>query len=94
MSVYLAIGFIAAFLFPFPFSLVAVIGGFIIINFLRTRRTLKRMGMNTREFFDSIRSASANPYGYSPLRYYCMVCDNEHREIACPKCGSKMKKVG
>jgi len=23
-----------------------------------------------------------------------MKCGNEHREIACPKCGSKMKKVG
>ncbi|HZD36692.1 MAG TPA: hypothetical protein VE130_15920 [Nitrososphaeraceae archaeon] len=91
---YMLIGFIAAFFFPFPFSLVAVVGAFIIINFLITRRALKRMGMNTKQFLDSIRSASANPYGYRPLRYYCMACGNPHREITCPKCGSKMKKVG
>jgi DNA-directed RNA polymerase subunit RPC12/RpoP len=29
-----------------------------------------------------------------PLKYYCMICGKEHREIACPYCGSKMKRVG
>ena len=28
------------------------------------------------------------------LKYYCMSCGKEHREITCPYCGSKMKKVG
>jgi hypothetical protein len=30
----------------------------------------------------------------SSVYYYCMKCSNEHKEIACPKCGSKMKNVG
>ena len=30
----------------------------------------------------------------SSLRYYCMSCGNKHNEIACPKCGSKMKRIG
>ena len=28
------------------------------------------------------------------LNYYCMTCGTKHREAACPKCGSKMKRVG
>lgn len=30
----------------------------------------------------------------SLLKYYCMVCGTQHKEAACPKCGSKMKRVG
>jgi hypothetical protein len=29
-----------------------------------------------------------------PLKYYCMSCEKEHREIACPNYGSKMKRIG
>jgi rubrerythrin len=32
--------------------------------------------------------------GGEKLRYYCMNCGTEHNQLACPKCGSKMKKVG
>ena len=28
------------------------------------------------------------------LNYYCMGCGTKHKEAACPKCGSKMKRVG
>jgi len=28
------------------------------------------------------------------LKYYCMSCGTQHKGIECPKCGSKMKKVG
>ena len=27
--------------------------------------------------------------GSGPLKYYCMSCGTEHKEIVCPKCGSK-----
>jgi len=30
----------------------------------------------------------------SALKYYCISCGTQHKEIACPSCGSKMKKVG
>ena len=26
--------------------------------------------------------------------YYCMNCGTKHNQAACPKCGSKMKRVG
>lgn len=28
------------------------------------------------------------------LNYYCMNCGAQHNQLACPKCGSKMKRVG
>jgi Zn finger protein HypA/HybF involved in hydrogenase expression len=50
------------------------------------------MGMsNIRQMFNSF---SAPQMGYQPLKYYCMSCGNEHRETSCPKCGSKMIRVG
>ena len=98
MSIYIAIGFISALLLPFPVSLVAAIGGFMLVNFLRTRLMMKKMGISMKGLFGSLRSSSdtSSPSmsGYNPIRYYCMSCGNEHREIACPKCGSKMKRVG
>jgi rubrerythrin len=33
-------------------------------------------------------------FGDNSLKYYCMSCGTKHREVACPKCGSKMKRVG
>jgi hypothetical protein len=98
MTVYIVLGFVAALIFPFPLSLVAALGGFMVVNFLRTRFMLKKMGISMKGLFGSIRSTGISPssstFGYNPIRYYCMSCGNEHKEIACPKCGSKMKKVG
>jgi rubrerythrin len=48
-----------------------------------------------RGFIKSLfRSPSSSMDSNTSVRYYCMSCGNEHREIACPKCGSKMKRVG
>ena len=33
-------------------------------------------------------------FGDNSLNYYCMSCGTKHKEAACPKCGSKMKRVG
>ncbi len=32
--------------------------------------------------------------GGSSLKYYCINCGTQHNQAACPKCGSKMKRVG
>lgn len=55
---------------------------------------MKRFGGTggIRDLFGSFSSAFNDQY--RPLKYYCMNCGNEHREIACPNCGSKMKRVG
>jgi hypothetical protein len=28
------------------------------------------------------------------LKYYCMSCGTQHKQATCPKCGSKMKRIG
>lgn len=32
--------------------------------------------------------------GSGKLKYFCMSCGTQHDQLACPKCGSKMKRVG
>jgi hypothetical protein len=75
---------------PFPISLVAIIGVFILLNFYMRKRMMRRMGMG---MFGSMSSSSMFSYDNS-LKYYCMSCGTKHKQAACPKCGSKMKRVG
>jgi len=76
-------------------DVIGCIAAFLLLNFIRARRMLKRAGVkNIKELFKSL-SASSSTYGeYSPIKYYCMSCSKEHKEIACPNCSSKMKRVG
>ena len=102
LGVFIAIGFIIIYLFEFPLDLIMLIIAFIIINIYKTRIMLKKLGIlnegngkDIRGFIKSLfRSPSSSMDGNTSVRYYCMSCGNEHREIACPKCGSKMKRVG
>jgi hypothetical protein len=55
---------------------------------------LKKDGVDIKGLFRSFSSASMGGGQYSPVKYYCMSCGKEHKEIACPNCGSKMKRVG
>jgi hypothetical protein len=55
MGIYIAIGVAMALVLPFPFSLVGALGAFLLLNFIRTRRMLKRAGVkNMKEFFKSL----------------------------------------
>jgi hypothetical protein len=77
----------------FPYDLISVIVLFVIINLWRGRNLMKKYcGINGIKDILSLSSSQNN--GYVPLRYYCMSCGKEHREIARPNCGSKMKRVG
>jgi len=49
------------------------------------KRALKKMGLSGSSMFGG--------YG-SSLSYYCMSCGTKHNQAACPRCGSKMKRVG
>jgi rubrerythrin len=49
--------------------------------------------MRGRGVFSSMSSSSPMTEDNS-LKYYCMSCGTQHKEISCPNCGSKMKKVG
>ena len=93
-GIYLGIGLILVFLLPSPYDLISVFGLFILVNLLRMRSMMKRYGgmAGIKDLFSSLSSSmSGNNQG---LKYYCMSCGKEHREIACPNCGSKMKRVG
>ena len=90
----MSIGAVIALVLPFPVSLLVALGAFVLLNFIRTRRMLKRAGVDIGGLFRSFSSASMGGGQYSPVKYYCMSCGKEHKEIACPNCGSKMKRVG
>jgi hypothetical protein len=90
---YLAISITISLLLPFPISLVVIIGVFILLNFYMRRRTMRRMGIGGARAAGMFGSMSSM-FGDNSLNYYCMSCGTKHKEAACPKCGSKMKKVG
>jgi hypothetical protein len=95
IGLYIAMGAAIALILPFPVSLLVALGAFFLLNFIRTRRMLKRAGVDIKGLFRSLSSStSMNGGQYTPIKYYCMSCGKEHKEIACPNCGSKMKRVG
>ena len=95
LGFYMGVSFILLFLLPFPYDIISVFGLFTLITYFRIRCTMKRYrtGMDgIKDVFGPLPSSmSGNNRG---LKYYCMSCGIEHREIACPYCGSKMKKAG
>ena len=46
----------SALLLPFPVSLVGAIGGVMLLNFLRTRLMMKKMGISMNGLFGSLSS--------------------------------------
>jgi rRNA maturation endonuclease Nob1 len=74
-------------LLPFPISLAAIFGVFILLNLYMRRIMMRKTGSMTGSVFGSSDNSSL-------LKYYCMSCGTQHKQAACPKCGSKMKRVG
>jgi hypothetical protein len=87
MGIYLAITLAISFIAPFPYSLPIIIGVVIVLSFFVRRRMFKKMGSSGAPMFRGFGSGPS-------VRYYCMNCGIKHNEIACPKCGSKMKRIG
>ncbi len=78
-------------LLPFLLSLAVSLVVFIVLNMCITRFILRRIGyMEAGKMFDYRFDHTRNS---SSLKYYCMSCNTEHRQIACPTCGSKMKRI-
>ena len=86
----IAISIPISILLPFPISLVTITGVFILLNLYMRKRMMSRMGRDGVGMFGSMSSM----FGDNSLKYYCMSCGTKHKEAACPKCGSKMKRVG
>ena len=98
---------IISLLLPFPISLVAIFGIFILRNMYRRRSMMKRISYTSEAtgMFGSISSmfssssssnsnSNSNSNNGSSLKYYCIRCGAEYKEAVYPKCASKMKKVG
>lgn len=99
LGISLGISIAISLLLPFPISLVTTIGVFILISFYVRKRTMQRAGMGGGRVgmfgsMSSSSSSSSSMFGDNALKYYCMSCGTQHKQAECPKCGSKMKKVG
>jgi hypothetical protein len=94
LGISLGISLTISLLLPFPISLVVIIGVFILLNLYMRRRMMQIMGMRggVRGVFSSM--SSSPMLEDNSLKYYCMSCGTQHKDISCPNCGSKMKKVG
>jgi hypothetical protein len=95
VGLYMGIGLILVFVLPSPYDLISIFGLFILINFLRVRSFMKRYGGISRigDVLGSLLSSTSGNDQRGPLKYYCMNCGKEHREIVCPNCRSKAKRV-
>lgn len=104
---YMIIGLAVSFLVPFPISLIMVLLVYFAVNSVRMHIVLKKQGMpgGIKDLYKSTRSSLGDSWnnnmfgggggiGYSPIKYYCMNCGYEHKENACPKCGSKAVRAG
>jgi hypothetical protein len=108
LVVFMTIGFAIIWLFTFPTDLVLLTVLFILMSIYNRRRMSKRLGLlktndvkRVKGFLKSLfqPSTSSSLFGGnsnsdSQVKYFCMSCGNEHKEISCPKCESKMKRVG
>lgn len=92
---YMGISLLLIFMLPFPYDFISVLGLLVLVNYVRYRNVTKRYKGTggAKNMYDSI-SSGMDSSTEIPLRYFCMSCGKEHREIACPNCGSKMKKIG
>jgi hypothetical protein len=85
MAIYIAIALAISFVVPFPFSFIAVIGAVLLLSSYIRKHQLGKMGLSGSSMF-------GGRGGYN--KYYCMNCGTQHNQLECPKCGSKMKRVG
>ena len=109
MAIYLGITSVIMILLPSPIDFAIALTAFLLLSMYRRKLLLRKLGIeftsnknssidikNIKNFFKSIsfKASHSTEYGQVQVKYYCMRCGNEHREISCPKCGSKMKRIG
>ncbi|HEY7108220.1 MAG TPA: hypothetical protein VH415_02210 [Nitrososphaeraceae archaeon] len=95
LIIYLSIGVAISLVLPFPVSFLVFMVVIILLNIVRTEIGLRKAGiggiMGWYKSSSSYRSWKDGSYKTrdNTLKFYCMNCGNEHRKIACPKCGSR-----
>ena len=102
LLIYMGIGLAISFIIPFPLSLGVLLIVLVLLNIYRTDLALRRQGRGGIKGLYKSLSSSVNQTNtrdaagseYTPIKFYCMNCGYEHRNYACPRCGSKTLKVG
>jgi len=89
IAIYFGIALAVSFFIPFPYSFLVLIGIVMSLAFYRRRRFSGQMGGTSGSFF-----GGGGPFGRKSVNYYCINCGTKHNQIACPNCGSKLKKAG
>jgi rubrerythrin len=92
-----AIGILIVFMLPVILFLAVIIGILILVSLLYARR--KRKNSNNFGIFDLISSIISSRFwknyysvSHSNYFYYCVSCGTKHKEVICPRCGSRFKK--
>src|ERR1700739_1810060 len=67
-------------LIPFPISLVIIVGTFLLLNFYLRRRMIAKLGGLNSSIMGGMFSPTSNYSG--PMKYYCMSCGAQHKQIA------------
>ena len=90
IAISLGISITLSLFLPFYISLPLIIVKIICHQFLHAKRTDEEDGWLGAGMFGSLSS----PFSGNSINYYCMSCGTKHKEGACPRCGSNMKRVG
>ena|SRR4051812_20304560 len=86
LFVYFSIGIVISYMMPFPFSFLVILGTVILITIYVRETALKIIDM-------CMSMSIITTLDKKRLTYYCMTCGTQHRDIVCPRCGSRIKKV-
>ena len=71
-------------LVPFPFSIVAVVGSFLLLNLYFRRKMITRHGIIRGTVQGGMYSPTAADGG--SLKYYCMTCGAQHMQTTWQQC--------
>jgi hypothetical protein len=81
---------------PFPISFIISIIAVFALAIYKNDMALRKAGKGgIKGWYKSMSSSGFGPRwgtngsAYQPLKFSCINCGNEHKEIACPNCGSK-----
>ena len=88
LGIYFAIAAVISFFIDFPYSLIILIAVIMGLAYYMRRRYMQKMGGATSG------SVFGGMFGQKGVQYYCLSCGTKHNQLACPNCGSKMKKAG
>lgn len=89
LAISLALTWLFGALFGNPLlGLIPAIGIFLFISYYMRKRAMARMGMGGGGGFGGMLGG-----GGGGINYVCIACGHRFKGGACPRCGSKMRRV-